>query len=151
MFKNASLIVFSHSFRPNSKNLLKNTIQYIRSISNAKLVLLGNSPIYKYPLPNIVKKGVLYNVKGNAVVPSKSMWPEFWKIELILKQIAKEEGVFFLSKTDYFCPNHECLVFTHDGKQLSTFDKHHLSYESAVAFGKYLNVTRENEKFESRH
>jgi peptidoglycan/LPS O-acetylase OafA/YrhL len=137
MFSNLDLIVFNANFVTASIPLLKETIDYIRTVSKADIVLFSNSPIYVSPLPLIIRREKLTLASRN--IPEKYLHPAFWDTHTSLKTLAQSERIIFIDKSDYFCPKHVCSLAKGDNPiALTSYDKHHLSLEAATEYGQYL-------------
>jgi hypothetical protein len=116
--------------------LLDNFLATINVKNRSKIIVFGSAPAFTRPLPELVSE--IRHIRNLDAYGSSFIRDFRWSHDLVIEKVAVDYGATFVSKMDYFCEISEKICkLVYDGK-LITYDKHHLSKESAEYFGRYL-------------
>jgi peptidoglycan/LPS O-acetylase OafA/YrhL len=102
------LIVFSAAWRADALPYLRKTIEDIGAVVPAKILLLGRVPQF------VGSPDVIFQNAVDVDQMNQMAWLHRYQIfddfDSILSGIARDTGVYFISKTDIVCPNKVCDI-----------------------------------------
>lgn len=138
-FEAADIVILNYRFALADLDLIEDTVAFVRDVSEAQVVILGNAVRLTQPLPDIVGS---FELEPGGAIPESFIVPGEGDVERALAGIAERRGAVFLSKSEAFCPNSRCRAVL--GDRLVTYDYDHLSHEAAVWFGETVLAANVN-------
>jgi len=128
------LIVFSEAWRADALPYLVRTIEDIKSIASAKIIVLGRVPQFG-GIPSVIYKDLESVDQINKVAWSKR-YGIFDEFDVRLRVIAEISNVYFISKRELICPNYICQIQI--GDKLGYWDTQHWTPDGMRLYGKRL-------------
>ena len=126
---------------PDSLNIFKEQIISLPVSQRDKVVIVGQFPIWKNNLPNILASKVYTNKKiedyGKVTLNS-----ETFLIENDIKNWANKNNIKYFSILDILCINESCLQFIeiNNTKYSTSFDSIHFSKEVSIYVSKIIET-----------
>ena len=108
---------------------LADTLVTFKSLSR-KVYLLGNVPEYEDDLPRIILRNYMYKSETLTNHTNSYLVAERFTASRAIEDIARSEGVTYISVIDLICPNARCEPVTSDGVPMA-FDYGHLTLEAS--------------------
>ncbi|WP_417483184.1 acyltransferase family protein [Maricaulis sp.] len=132
ILQRADVVIFSHFLGRWDAGMLGPSIERVRAVSGARVVVLGNGPAFTAQLPDIIRADHLSPEQG--VIPAHYLDPNFagWSEEA--RGVTIAHGAEFVDVMAALCPQGLCPAFI-DGAPLS-YDAHHLSFQAAREMGR---------------
>ena len=64
-----------------------------------------------------------------------------WKFEASLREVALSNNATFIAKAGHFCDrnSNQCALFHGNARKLLTYDRNHMSFDSALALGDWIS------------
>lgn len=137
----ADMLVISSRYSWYTPLMLDNFLNSLNLPAGYPVVIFGQAPTYTKDLPDIIyQHGQLAGLNERA---AGSIAAETWQFGDELRAVAMKHHAVFIPKAGYFCDadSNQCDLFHGDGGQLLTYDRHHLSYESAKDLGDWLSAS----------
>lgn len=128
------LIIFSEAWRADALPYLSDTIEDIRSITPAKIIILGRVPQF-VGIPPVIYRDLDSVDRINEVAWSRR-YKIFDDFDERLSAIAKESDVHFISKRELVCPNYVCQIQI--GDKIGYSDAHHWTPAGMKFYGNRL-------------
>lgn len=109
---------------------LEITIQNLKKIADARIIVIGQAPNWKEKVP----RNIISYYKTFGQLPKSysdfglNQLDETLKLENKIKKIAEKQNIEFLSMIDVLCPKNQCLLYVGGSVQnVTSFDQGHLS------------------------
>src|SRR5690606_20147672 len=128
------VIIFSEAWRADALPYLSDTIKDIRSITPAKIIVLGRVPQF-VGIPQVIYKDLDSVDRINQVAWSRR-YKIFDDFDERLSAIARESKVYFISKRELVCPNYVCQIQI--GDKIGYSDAHHWTPAGMKFYGDRL-------------
>jgi peptidoglycan/LPS O-acetylase OafA/YrhL len=123
------IVVFSFHTTLSDLRYMQQTIEFLKRSTSGQILVMGNSPVFLRRIPDVIRERSLDHM---ATIPGELV-DERWRLDEEMGQLARSEGVLFISKWDFLCPTGECLAY--QDEEPLTYDTHHMSRSAALAFG----------------
>ncbi|MBV9591741.1 MAG: acyltransferase [Hyphomicrobiales bacterium] len=121
-----------------SLSLLDRTVAMLAR-AGIKVVVLGESPLYKHDVPLIMAKRLQEGDTSRLAKGGADLELDFlrWSDRTLSARFANREEVRYVSVMHALCPNDDCPL-TDDGGSPVHFDTAHLTKEGSILFAKVL-------------
>lgn len=135
--KDSDLIILSPFWRPYLVKRLPQTLEHIRNISRARIIVVGHKHMLASSTAIFNKHQSLVGIERFA---AKFIDPETLQINSSLATIAAKQHVLFFDPLTALCDdNRSCQVVGEQGGPI-TFDTHHLTPEGAALMGAHFKA-----------
>lgn len=133
----AELIVFAGRWADWSVDRITETLDHIKSISNAEIVLFGTGVAFSQEIPTLIEKADnLNDPNALAIGVTRPERPH----NAIIRTTADRNQVTYLSRYDLRCGEQVCPITDGETGQLLFYDNHHLSLAGANDLAKKIEA-----------
>lgn len=115
--------------------LLPQTVEYFKSVSDAKIIVMGPGVEWTEDLPLIIRSQNL--TPRNPVVPDEFIDKRQIELAVEMEEWAKTQDVIWADTMGFYCDGEVCKAFTSDGAPMSS-DHAHPYLHTAKQIGQYM-------------
>ena len=136
--KGADMIVISSRYSWYTPRMLDRFLESQDLPRDFPIIVFGQAPSFSKDLPEIIYRQ--QDLSRLATHVSAFLDEKTWEFDADLKKVARDNNATFVEKAGHFCDRNinQCQLFHGDSKKLLTYDSHHLSFDSALALGKWI-------------
>jgi len=135
LLSQVDVIVFSSLWNLYDRTALSRTVDYLRSVSDADIVIFGPPARYDAPMPQLLlRAGEL--ARAEEYIRGHTAW-WVYDVNSELEDFSRQKNLSFVNLLDLNCPDAQCIVFAAPDV-ISTIDDNHWTLEMSMLMGQAL-------------
>jgi len=135
----ADMLVISSRYTWYSPEMLDRFLGSLELPADFPIIVFGQAPSFSKDLPEIVYHH--QQLAGLDAHVSEFLEEDTWKFEASLREVALSNNATFIAKAGHFCDknSNQCELFHGNARKLLTYDRNHMSFDSALALGDWIS------------